>query len=170
MHCILRYSVYAHPLKDRPDLIPIERKKQMDVKLSTSLFSVLSVRLREGFTLRNVILRGISHTLCLVLQSPLLPWAAFYKRTWMLIKYKLINVLIYWLLNGIEEIKIVGSWMVLCKFCSLKTIAQDWKDLRLCRKFFCKNATLAFRVVSIMIDWLRTCILFVSLCVEGNCK
>lgn len=51
-------NVYAHPLKDRPDLIPIERKKQMDVKLSTSLFSVLSVRLREGFTLRNVILRG----------------------------------------------------------------------------------------------------------------
>ena len=50
------FSVYAHPLKDRPDLIPIERKKRMEDKLNTSLFSVLSVRLREGFTLRNIIL------------------------------------------------------------------------------------------------------------------
>ncbi|XP_062615666.1 KICSTOR complex protein SZT2-like, partial [Saccostrea cucullata] len=52
-------NVYAHPLKDYPDLIPIERKRQMDVKLNTSLSSVLSIRLREGFTLRNIIfLRG----------------------------------------------------------------------------------------------------------------
>ncbi|XP_052100492.1 KICSTOR complex protein SZT2-like isoform X3 [Mytilus californianus] len=49
-------KILAHPIKVGPSSVvnPIIRKKHKDMKLNTTLNSVLSVRLREGYTIKDV--------------------------------------------------------------------------------------------------------------------
>ncbi|XP_021342251.1 protein SZT2-like isoform X1 [Mizuhopecten yessoensis] len=60
MHPVALYMssrILSHPIKDKNSVVlPTVRQKHMDAKLSANILSVLSVRLREGYTIKDVYL------------------------------------------------------------------------------------------------------------------
>ncbi|XP_060082039.1 KICSTOR complex protein SZT2-like [Ylistrum balloti] len=58
MHPVaLSNRILSHPIKDKNSVVlPTVRQKHMDAKLSANILSVLSVRLREGYTIKDVYL------------------------------------------------------------------------------------------------------------------